>query len=219
MSTTFLSAQNNTLVIPPRAVAQSFTGRMGVPASNLSRVRDLHRRLGYNDRLSDYSAKAMAAQEDHTRKELAIFEAIDTTGFPDEEALNKALMVRRLREDVVGARFHDWQMPVDQMNGVHLSYASMPSGMPFQTVKDYENYIARLHELPRVFDQITVDMQLGLNNHLMPPKYLLDKVAVQAQDIADKTDQTSPFTQPVLKFPAGISDATRHVSGKQFFRR
>ncbi len=41
----------------------------------------------------------------------------------------------------------------------------------------------------------------------MPPKYLLEKVTVQAQNIADATDDKSPFAQPLEKFPAGISAA------------
>ena len=116
----------------------------------------------YNDRLGDYSPDAIAKQVEHARQQLKLFEAIDTTGFPENEALNQQLMVRELRQTVEGAKFNDWEMPVDQFNGVHLSYASMPTQMPFNTVKDYENYLARLHQLPRVLDQVTANMKLGL---------------------------------------------------------
>ncbi len=161
----------------------------------------------YNDRLSDDSPKAIAAEVEHTRQQLKIFEAIDTSGFPEEEALNQQLMVRDLRRDIEGAKFNNWEMPVNQFGGVHLNYASMPTQMPFKTVKDYDNYLARLHQLPRVFDQVTANMKLGLRDHLMPPKYLLEKVTVQAQQIADASQEKSPFNQPVLKFPEGISAA------------
>ena len=83
----------------------------------------------------------------------------------------------------------------------------MPTQMPFNTVKDYENYISRLHQLPRVFDQVTEDMQIGLRDRLMPPKYLLEKVTAQAQEIADASGDKSPFAQPVFKFHAAISAA------------
>ena len=161
----------------------------------------------YNDRLSDFSPEAIAKQTEHSKQQLKVFEAIDTTGFPEEEALNQQLTVRGLREDIEGARFNDWEMPVDQMNGVHLNYASLPSATPFKTVKDYENYIARLHQLPRVLDQVTEDMKLGLRDRLMPPKFLLEKVTVQAQEIADAPEQKSPFNQPVLRFPVAVSQA------------
>ena len=161
----------------------------------------------YNDRLGDYSPQAITKQVEYAKQQLKVFEAIDTSGFSEEEVLNRQLMVRDLRQAVEGAKFHDWEMPVDQMNGVHLNYASMPRQMPFKTVQDYENYIARLQQLPRVFDQVTANMKLGLRDHLMPPKFLLEKVTVQAQEIADAQEEKNPFNQPVLKFPEGIPPA------------
>ena len=161
----------------------------------------------YNDRLGDDSPKAIAAELEHAKQQLTVFDAIDTSGFPEEEALNQQLMVRDLRRDLEGAKYNSWEMPVNQFGGVHLNYASMPTQMPFKTVEDYDNYVARLHQLPRVFDQVTANMKLGLRDHLMPPKYLLEKVTVQAQEIADASQEKSPFNQPVLKFPDGISAA------------
>ena len=161
----------------------------------------------YNDRLGDYSAEFIAKQIERDKQQLQIFEAIDTTGFPEDEALNQQLMVRELKQAIEGAQFNNWQMPVNQFGGAHLGFASMPSQMPFKAVKDYENYIARLHQIPRALDQITANMKLGMANKLMPPEYLLEKVASQAQNIADSTEEKSPFTQPLKKFPAEISAA------------
>src|SRR5271166_3463314 len=161
----------------------------------------------YNDRLGDYSAEAIAKDLEHNKQQLKLFEAIDTTGFPDDEALNQQLMVRGLRENIEGAQFNDWQMPVNQFGGPHLGFAFMPSQMPFNSVKDYENYIARLHQIPRALEQITANMKIGLANELMPPKYLLEKVATQAQNIADSSGEKSPFADPLSKFPASISPA------------
>lgn len=161
----------------------------------------------YNDRLGDYSPKAIAKDIEHARQQLKLFEAIDTAGFPEDEALNQQLMVRSLRESIEGAKFDDWQMPVSQFGGAHLGLASMPSQMPFTTVKDYENYIARLHQVPKAMEQVTANMKLGMANKLMPPRFLLEKVAAQAQNVADASEEKSPFTQPVQKFPEGIPPA------------
>jgi uncharacterized protein (DUF885 family) len=168
----------------------------------------------YNDRLNDDSAAAEERRIAHDREEIRVFEAIDTAGFPESEALNKTLMLRQLQDAVEGARFKDWEMPVNQMNGVHLDLAALGTEMPFNTVKDYENYLARLHQIPRVLDQTTDNMRLGLQDKLMPPKYLLEKVAVEAQQIADKPTAESVFAAPLGKFPAGISAADqRRLSG------
>ena len=161
----------------------------------------------YNDRLSDHSAEFYARELDHDKEALKRFETIDTTGFPEQERLNKILMVRSLREEIDGARYKPWEMPVTQFGGVHLGYASLASDTPFRSVKDYENYISRLHQLPRVFDQVVANMRLGMRDRLMPPKYLLEKVATQAQSIADDPIEKSPFAQPTVKFPKEIAEA------------
>src|SRR5260370_34833172 len=66
----------------------------------------------YNDRLGDYSPEEVARQLEHSKQQLKVFEAIDTTGFPEDEALNQQLMRRSRRLDIEGAQFNDWQMPV-----------------------------------------------------------------------------------------------------------
>jgi uncharacterized protein (DUF885 family) len=163
----------------------------------------------YNDRLSDFSDKAIADNLQHTRQVLRRFQAVDVTGFPEQEVLNRELMVRQLTETLKIAQFKDWEMPATQFGGVHLGYASLPFDTPFRNVKDYENYGARLQQIPRVLEQATAHMRQGLRDHLMPPKYLLEKVAGQAQGIADSSLEKSPFTDPLRKFPDTISESER----------
>ncbi|MGB7546674.1 MAG: DUF885 family protein [Terracidiphilus sp.] len=163
----------------------------------------------YNDRLDDRSAAAEEKDARHAREEIRIFAAIDTRGFPDQEALNKTLMLRQLRDCVESAKFRPWEMPVNQMNGVHLDLAALATEMPFLTVRDYENYLARLHAIPRAFDQVTANMRQGMRDRLMPPKYLLEKVTSEAEDIATKPLAVSPFTKPLQEFPSAISAPDR----------
>jgi uncharacterized protein (DUF885 family) len=161
----------------------------------------------YNDKVSDFSPEFFAADLQHDQQMLARIDAIDTTGFPEQEKLNKVLMLRGLREQIESAQFKEWEMPVTQFGGPHMEYVSLASNTSFHSVKDYEDYLSRLHQLPRLFDQVTTDMRLGLRDHLMPPRYLLEKVVTQAQRISDDSPEASPFSQPVLKFPESISEA------------
>ena len=163
----------------------------------------------YNDLLDDRSAAAAERETQYARDEIRLFSAMDTTGFPKQEVLNKTLMLRQLQDRVESAQFRPWEMPVNQMNGVHLDLATLATQMPFVTEKDYENYLARLHAVPHAFDQVTTNMQQGLRDELMPPKYLLEKVASQAEDIAKKQLDESPFTKPLQKFPSAVSPPDR----------
>jgi uncharacterized protein (DUF885 family) len=169
----------------------------------------------YNDRLSDFSDKAIADDLAHARASLARFEAIDVTGFPEQEKLNAALMIRSLREGLDSAQFKDWEMPATQFGGIHLGYASLPFDSPFRSVKDYQDYLSRLHQIPRVLEQAMGHMRDGLRDHLMPPKYLLEKVSDQAQGIADDSLDKSPFTEPLRKFPDSIGETDRAALRQQ----
>src|SRR5208283_2681189 len=117
------------------------------------------------------------------------------------------LMLRSLREALDSAPFKDWEMPATQFGGIHPGYASLAFDSPFRNKKDYEDYLSRLHQIPRVLDQAMGHMRDGLRDHRMPPKYLLEKVSSQAQQIADDPLDKSPFTEPLRKFPGSISDS------------
>jgi uncharacterized protein (DUF885 family) len=163
----------------------------------------------YNDKLSDVTPAAVERSLAKSAEFLKRFEAIDTTGFPEQEALNKVLMVRQLREQLDGARFKNWLMPVAQNYGIHLQAPSFAQYMSFETVKDYDDWIARMRQFPKVMDDTVATLRLGMRERLMPPKFLLTKVADQATDIASQAGEASPFALPLSKFPAGVSAADR----------
>jgi uncharacterized protein (DUF885 family) len=161
----------------------------------------------WNDKLDDFSQKAIDDDLDQSKQFLARFEAIDITGFPEQEALNKTLMVRDLRMSLAGARFEPWEMPVSQVSGIHIDMPQLVSVLSFQTVKDYEDYISRLKQLPRLFDETVVQMRKGMAEGLMPPRILLETVIKQANGIATQSPDAAPFAQPFAKFPDSISAA------------
>jgi len=163
----------------------------------------------YNDQLTDSSQKAIDTQIESDKKFLARFSAIDPAGLPEQDALNRSLMIRQLQIGLEGVKFKDWEMPVTQFGGLHINAPQIISLLSFETVKDYDDYISRLHKLPVAFDQATALMREGLADHLMPPRILLDQVGDQSAAIASKKPEESPFLEPAKKFPATFSDADK----------
>ena len=163
----------------------------------------------YNDQLADVSLKAVLADLEMSRKFLARFEAIDTTGFPEQEQLSQALMVRDLKQQLDFSQFKEWEMPVTQMNGPPVEAPQLVALLAFTNVKDYEDYIVRLRKLPKVMDDTIDNMRQGMADHLMPPRLLPDEVATQCDRIVNADVEKSPFAQPLQKFPASISEADR----------
>jgi uncharacterized protein (DUF885 family) len=163
----------------------------------------------YNDQLDDFSQRHVEADLEQSRRFLARLEAIDTTGFSDQEVLNKQLMVRDLKMTLEGARFKPWEMPVDQQNGIQVELPALVNVLAFDSVKDYDDYIARLKQISRLFDQVEVQMRKGMADNWMPPKSVLGEVVKQANELANTPADKSPFAQPFNKFPDAIGEADR----------
>jgi uncharacterized protein (DUF885 family) len=158
----------------------------------------------YNDRFSDNSPEFFRADVEQKRKFLARFEAIDASRLSEQDILSRELMVRKLRLDIEGAKFKHWEMPVNQMSGPHLELPDLVTLTPFNNLDDYENYVSRLQQIPHVFDQVIANMRQGMSDHLMPPRFLLEKVSPEAEEIANQTGENSPFAKPLREFPSSI---------------
>ena len=161
----------------------------------------------FNDQLTDRSEAFILADIEKDKEFMARFKAIDTSGFPEQEQLNRDLIVRQFEEELDGVRFKSWEMPVTQFGGIHINAPQFISVLSFETVKDYDDFISRMHKLPKAFDQTIELMRHGMKDGLMPPKILLEKVASQSEKLASQQPADSPFFQPAKKIPATFSKA------------
>ncbi len=155
----------------------------------------------YNDKLAEYSLHAIDERHKSDEAFLTRIEAIPTTGFSDQDQLSHDLLVRVLQQRIADFDLKEYEMPINQQNGVHTSLADLPLSMPFDSVKHYEDYIARLHQIPRVLNQTTEVLRAGMKDKLMPVRFLIEKLPVQCQGIID----ADPFLIPTKKYPASIS--------------
>ncbi len=155
----------------------------------------------YNDQLNHYSLDAIA-QRHHTDEDfLKRIKAIPTTGFSDQDQLSHDLMVRVLEQRITDYSLKEYEMPINQQNGIHTSLADLPNAVPLDSVKHYEDYISRLHQVPRALAEVTEVLRAGMRDKLMPVRFLAEKIPVQCEGIIS----ADPFLQPTKKYPADIS--------------
>jgi uncharacterized protein (DUF885 family) len=157
----------------------------------------------YNDLLDDNSLAAIAYNHATDAGFLARLYAIQTDGFAEQDRLSHDLLIRLLEQRIANFGFHEYEMPVSQMSGPHVGLADMPLAVPVDSVKHYEDYIARLHQIPRVFAQTIEVMRAGMHDRLMPVRFLLEKVPAQCQGVI----ASDPFLLPTKKFPADMPAA------------
>jgi len=159
----------------------------------------------YNDRLNDYSLAEAERQHQRDAAFLERLKAIAVAGFPEQDALSHQVMQRLLEQRLANYDFKEYEMPVNQMDGPQVHLADLPLAVPLFTVKQYEDYIARLHQIPRVFTQVEEVLRAGKKDGLMPVGFLLEKVPGQCEGVI----ASDPFLEPVKKFPADFSAQDR----------
>ncbi|HEV2397816.1 MAG TPA: DUF885 domain-containing protein [Candidatus Sulfotelmatobacter sp.] len=155
----------------------------------------------YNDRLNDYSLEAIARHHQTDEDFLARIKAIPTTGFSDQDQLSHDLLIRVLDQRIADYNLKEYEMPITQQYGIHTGLADLPQAVPLDSVKHYEDYIARLHQIPRAMNQVTDVLRAGKRDKLMPVRFLAEKVPGQCEGII----KADPFLRPTKKYPANIS--------------
>ena len=169
----------------------------------------------YNDRWSDLSTEERnrSLQRSHgfTRR----LRAIDATSLSEQDKLSADLLLRTLLEDQESVQFKEWEMPVNQIHSIHFELPQLVSVIPFDDIKDYDNYIVRLRRVPRLFNQLTANMKDGIDDGRVQAKLVSEKVLAQVNSILAIKPEDSPFAVPVKKFPPGISaDEQRRIAGE-----
>jgi len=155
----------------------------------------------YNDRLADYSLDAILHRHQADDAFLHRLEAIETADFSDQDQLSHDLLIRVLRQRIADFDLKEYEMPINQQNGIHTNLADLPLAVPFDSVKHYEDYISRLHQIPRALGQVTEVLRAGMKDKLMPVRFLAEKIPAQCQGIID----ADPYLLPTKKYPASIS--------------
>jgi uncharacterized protein (DUF885 family) len=156
----------------------------------------------YNSQLGQVSLAEIARQHAEADEFLKRLQAIPTDGMSDKDLLSHRILEKQLEREDVNYALKNYEMPVNQQNGVHTRLADLPNAMPFDSVPHYQDYISRLRQIPRVLEQTTEVMRQGEKDKLMPPKIVLEKLPGQCDGII----AANPFLEPTKKFPAEFSE-------------
>lgn len=161
----------------------------------------------YNDRLSDFSIAATRRHNQHDKEALQKLKSIDRSQLSEADALNYDLFLDQLNVRIEGQAFPDYLMPINQLNGLHQNLPQLYAITPFHTVKDYEDYLTRISQIPVAIDQTIDTMKEGVAEKITPPKITLRDVDGQIQSQIVKTPEESMFYKPFQDFVEGIPDA------------
>ncbi|MGP8268564.1 MAG: DUF885 family protein [Terracidiphilus sp.] len=158
----------------------------------------------YNDQISDYSVKAFndkLAREMNFMLQLA---AIDPAGFTEQETASRDQLLRKFTDDQEASELKPWEMPITQSGGIQSIYPDLVTKLTFTSVKDYDDWIARLQSIPNAFDQVTENMSIGIEDHHLPSDDSMARVLDQVKQRAAQKPEDSPFALPLKSFASTV---------------
>src|ERR1700716_696325 len=168
----------------------------------------------YNDRWPDLSPAAIQRADDADQAALAALRAVDSATLAEPDRLNYDIVKFEFERRLALARFKPRVWWISQLGSVQtpnsLQTASEIAEIsPFATLRDYENWIARLRGFGAYRDQGTELLKIAVREKRTQPRVIMLRIKPQiaAQRVA--TPEASPFFAPFTHMPDSISTAER----------
>jgi len=146
----------------------------------------------FNDRWADLSIEAIEARHQQRQTFLDRLRAIDSSGLSASDQMNYDLFRRELHNGIDGHQYKNYLMPINQRGGVQ-SLESTAERLRMQTVKDYEDWLARMAAVPEVIEQTMALQEQGRKSGYMPPKILMGRIPDQLAQQTVENPEDSPF--------------------------
>ena len=134
---------------------------------------------------------------------------IDSSKLAGQALLSYEILKRDLAFSKRGFEFPSYMMPINQMSGLHNVFAGLGSGQsaqPFNTIEDYKNFVSRADGFIQWLEGIESNMRKGIENNVVLPKALTEKLIPQFSAHIVKDETQSVFWGPVNSFPESLSD-------------
>jgi uncharacterized protein (DUF885 family) len=171
---------------------------------------------GHDDRLMDRSPAAWQQRRQHDRETLTRVEAIDRSKLSGKDRLNYDLFLLQANMNVEGDRFPYELVPINQMGGVYTALGELAMQIPRDTVKDHENFLARMRAFPKAIDETIALMKRGAAEGLTPPRVILRDVGEAiANQISDDPAKSPIYELAFTNFRPTIPQAEQERLQKE----
>ncbi|HET6604245.1 MAG TPA: DUF885 domain-containing protein [Xanthomonadaceae bacterium] len=164
----------------------------------------------YNDRLPNFLSqehmdRALAFEKDW----LTRIEAVDTASLSESDRISVEIFRRDRGMSIEGDRFPGELIPINQfynMANLAVMLGSGTGAQPFKTLEDYDKWLARGARLPVLFDQAIANMRRGIEQGVVQPRVLMEKVIPQLEAHIVEDAEKSLFWRPVANPPEGMGE-------------
>ncbi|MFO0819659.1 MAG: DUF885 domain-containing protein [Pirellulales bacterium] len=163
----------------------------------------------FNDRLPRETPADHARRIEKRREFLRRLEQIPRLELSSSERLNYDIFERQLRDDIAEFEHGANLQPITGRSGFHISFPDLPREAPLRSVRDYENYFARLRAFPTYVDDHIALMREGLRRGLVLPAIVLEGYRDSITPHIVDDPAKSLFYSPLQKWPTAVGEPER----------
>jgi uncharacterized protein (DUF885 family) len=168
----------------------------------------------WNDRWADMSPEAYTRRYQHNQEVLAQLAKIDRGKLSKADQLNYDLFQKQYADRVERFKYHWYLMDFNQREGPQTA-DTLGDSLRFTTVKDYEDWLARLRALPEYLERFTALLRQGIRERMVHPRVIMERIPgqIEKQIVSDPTQ--SGFYRPFQHFSKDISVADQQRLAEQ----
>jgi uncharacterized protein (DUF885 family) len=164
----------------------------------------------YNDRLSDASAEAMAAQDERSRQWLAQAQAIRRDGLGATDRVSLDLFIGQRQREVALQAFPGYRtLTLSVLGGPHSQLAQLLNVVPMNNAVQARQLLARLAAWPQHIDQHIANLRRGMALGYVTSRDVLDRVVAQIDGQITPTAEAGPYWGPFERMAPAIADDER----------
>ncbi|MFY9252787.1 MAG: DUF885 domain-containing protein [Fuerstiella sp.] len=159
----------------------------------------------YNQLWSNESTSAIEASQLQTRNVLKQLQQIDATQLSGSSELNYRLFRREYEARVAEQPFQLYLMPLNQRGGIQ-DESNLADSLQFDSIRDYEDWIARLNAFPVYMDQTIALMRAGIKTGMLHPKIVMQRVPGQIRRQIVDNPENSLYYSAFKTFKVELSE-------------
>jgi uncharacterized protein (DUF885 family) len=162
----------------------------------------------WNDQWPDISSASLAARHAHRQSVLKDLDALPRTELSSADRLNYDLFRHQYQMTVEGFQHRQHLIRTSTLDGVQTAEFVVDS-LRFQTVKDFDDWLARLETFPAYMDQNIALMREGMKTNVLLPKIIAERVRPQIVQLATQPPEQSGYYRPFRTIPSSLPAAER----------
>ena len=160
------------------------------------------------DRLAKVDAASQARRLAYWEKTLATLNTIDVSQLSPEEKINASVFRHSIESFIARGKAQDYQAP---MAAGASFWARLAPRAGFRNAAEYRAYISRMRDIPRFFDEQTVNMRTGLARGFTAPQAAIVGREKTIEPFANPDAEANPFYGAFRQMPTSIPAAEQEA--------